>query len=181
MSRTSFPLIADDVSRMARAMTRELQDCPTPPGHVQMLNMLARAAGYRNFQHLRAQWDAHDRLQHAPAPPPQPVDHRRVLRVSRHFDTDALLLRWPKKAGERVLCLWALWSRLPAASTLNEAEINALLTQNHVFGDHALLRRALCDQGLMDRTSDGRVYRRVELSPPAEARSLIRHLHMRRP
>ena len=168
MSRTTLPLLARDVSQMARHMARELESCDAAPSHVQMLNMLARSAGYRNFQHLRAQWDAETRLSQPPPPPPEPVDHRRVLRVGRHFDGDGQLLRWPKKAGERLLCLWALWAAIPAGRTFAEAGINLILC------------RALCDHGLMERTSDGRVYRRVERPPPADARALIRHLRQRR-
>lgn len=175
MSRTILPLIAADVSLMARQMTRELESCDGSPSHVQMLNMLARAAGFRNFQHLKAQWDAQDRLSHPP-PPVEAVDHRRVLRVSRHFNEDGKLLRWPKKSSERLLCLWVMWSSIPAGKTLSEAETNAILGERHHFGDHALLRRWLCDLKMMERTVDGRIYRRIESRPPADARALIRHL-----
>lgn len=179
MSRTLLPLIAADVSQMARQMTRELETCPGTSSHVQMLNMLARSAGYRNFQHLRAQWDAQNRLEQ-PQIAVEPVDHRRVLRVSRHFDDAGKLLRWPKKSSERQLCLWVMWSEIPAGQTMSEAQINDRLAEIHHFGDHALLRRALCDLGMMERTIDGRIYRRVEIRPPADARALIRHLRQRR-
>ena len=179
MSRNVLPLIAADLSQMARQMSRELAGCDGSPSHVQMLNMLARSAGFRNFQHLKAQWDAQERLAQPPLPV-EPVDHRRVLRVSRHFDQDGKLLRWPKKAGERLLCLWMLWSEIPAGQNLSEAEINLCLTENHLFGDHALLRRCLCDLQMMERTPDGRIYRRVESRPPADARALIRHLRQQR-
>lgn len=179
MTRTVLPLIAADVSQMARLMSRELAGCDGNPSHVQMLNMLARSAGFRNFQHLKAQWDAQERLSQPPSPV-EPVDHRRVLRVSRHFDQDGKLLRWPKKDSERQLCLWVLWSDIPAGRNLSEAEINQRLTENHLFGDHALLRRCLCELKMMDRTVDGRVYRRMESRPPADAQALIRHLRHKR-
>ena len=35
-------------------------------------------------------------------------------------------------------------------------ELNRHIRANHLFGDHALLRRELCDQGLLTRTADGR-------------------------
>ena len=62
----------------------------------------------------------------------------------------------------------------------NEAEINGALNAEHLFGDHALLRRELVDLGMMARTADGREYRRLEQAPPAEAVALIRHLGQRR-
>ena len=62
---------------------------------------------------------------------------------------------------------------------LPEEELNRLLRAAHLFGDHALLRRELCDRGLVARTKDGREYRRVERQPSPEARELIRHLSAR--
>jgi hypothetical protein len=73
-----------------------------------------------------------------------------------------------------------LWSRLPPRQAYSEAEINRALNGEHAFGDHALLRRELVDQGLVRRTADGREYRRVEQAPPADAVALIRHLGPRR-
>jgi len=52
-------------------------------------------------------------------------------------------------------------------------------TERHGGGDHAILRRSLCDGGLVSRTRDGRVYRRVERRPPPEAAALICHLKAR--
>ncbi len=38
MSRTVFPFIAQDVSSLARALSRELEGADSKPGHVQLLN-----------------------------------------------------------------------------------------------------------------------------------------------
>ncbi|BBK43796.1 hypothetical protein STVA_38160 [Allostella vacuolata] len=182
MSRTLFPFVAPDVSALARSLHRELEACEHTPGHVQLLNMLTRSAGYRNFQHFRAQQVARDRLEREPDPPAaQPVDHLRVGRVARHFDQAGRLLRWPPKAHQRTLCLWVLWSRLPAGRVLAEAAVNAILQGHHHFGDHALLRRGLVDEGMVTRTADGREYRRLERPPPPDAVALIRHLGRRAP
>ena len=72
MSRTVFPFAAQDVSALAKSLTRELEACDGKPGHVQLLNMLTRAVGYRNFQHFRAQHAAGDRLDAAPGGEPPP-------------------------------------------------------------------------------------------------------------
>jgi hypothetical protein len=179
MSRTVFPFVAKDVSSLARALGRELEGCDSKPGHVQLLNMLTRSAGYKNFQHFRAQFDAQDRLEREP-PAPEPVDHVRVERVARHFDQAGCLIRWPAKESERLLCLWNLWSQIPAGRVLDEKQINAILNAHHRFGDYALLRRELYDNQLVTRTPDGREYRRMERRPPADAVALIRHLGSRR-
>jgi hypothetical protein len=79
-----------------------------------------------------------------------------------------------------MLCLWVLWSRIPARRSMTEREINALLDGQHRFGDCALLRRELADRGLVTRTADGRQYTRIERQPPEEAVEIIRHLQHRR-
>ena len=180
MSRTSLPLHTDDISAFARAMCHQLADCDHPPSHVEMLNMLARSTGLRNFQSLRAQLIARDRLRH-PAPEPAPIDYVQLQRVARYFDSHGRLARWPGKFSHREPCLWVLWSRIPPRQALTEAEINGNLLANHLFRDHALLRRLLCDAQMVSRTADGREYRRVERQPPPEAIALIRHLGERRP
>jgi hypothetical protein len=190
MSRDIIPFYADDMSALARALKRQLAEhfeppardgaARKPPGHVDILNMLARAGGYRNFQHLRAQADARERLdQPAPVAAEPTVDYVRLKRVTRYFDAAGRLSRWPGKYSDRVTCLWVLWSRLEPKRVYSEAEINRALNAEHLFGDHALLRRDMCDFGLMTRTPDGRAYRRVEQAPPADAVALIRHLGQR--
>ncbi|MDC7789244.1 DUF2087 domain-containing protein [Rhodoplanes sp. TEM] len=186
MPREAIPYVADDMSALARALKGEVSHALAasggePPGHVELLNMLARAAGCRNFQHFRAQAEARERLENPalPAASEPPVDFVRVERVARYFDAAGGLTRWPGKHTDRVACLWVMWSRLPARTVLSEPAVNEALKAAHRFGDHVLLRRALVDLGLLARTPDGREYRRVEQPPPAEARALIRHLAAR--
>ncbi|CAO3382631.1 DUF2087 domain-containing protein [Azospirillum argentinense] len=183
MSRTPLPYSAGDISALARSLRAQLADRTEPPGHVEWLNMLAKAVGCRNFQHFRVQTriQTTERVT-AQEPPgaavdaPPPVDPVRVLKVARCFDAAGALLRWPPKRSERDLCLWVLWSRIVAGRTMSEGEVNDVLRGAHRFGDHVLLRRELCDAGLLDRTRDGRVYRRVERRPPPEALAMIRRL-----
>ena len=62
MPRDILPLTIPDVSALAKALGRELTLIDGKPGHVQLLNMLTRAVGYRNFQHFRAAATAETRL-----------------------------------------------------------------------------------------------------------------------
>ncbi|QAZ67769.1 DUF2087 domain-containing protein [Solidesulfovibrio carbinolicus] len=178
MSRESFPFSVDDISALAKALRGGLADAEGTPGHVEMLNILARAAGCRNFQHFRANAKAQTRLDApaAPAVPAQPVDYARLRRLLRHFDAAGRLVRWPSKWSEQQVILWLLWSRLPARQIMTEKAVNACLEACHTFGDAALLRRMLCDGGLLARTPDCREYRRVEARPEATGRELIRRL-----
>ena len=65
---------------------------------------------------------------------------------------------------------------LPARRTLSEPQVNERLQQIHLFGDHAILRRSLCNARLLVRTPDGREYRRIEREPPPPAAALIRRV-----
>ncbi len=175
MSRLTIPFAVSDISALARALGSQLSRAGFEPGHVELLNMLARSAGFRNFQHLRAAHAARNRLEE-PARPSPPTDHLRVAQVARHFDGLGRLVRWPGKVSHQDLCLWVLWSRLTPREIFTERQISEALQQFHLFDDHALLRRALVDSGLVTRTADGRQYHRIERSPPPEALALIRYL-----
>lgn len=177
MSRLSLPFHTEDISALAKSLKGQIAGCDHDPSHVELLNMLARSGGYRNFQHFRAQAAAQEHLANPPPEPvPVPVDFVKVRRMLRYFDPSGRVIRWPSKRGQQELCLWVVWSRIPARQVFSEPEINRVLTANHLFGDYALLRRWLCDYGMMSRTVDGREYRRVEQRPPADAVALIGHL-----
>ncbi|MBB4864354.1 hypothetical protein HNP46_003218 [Pseudomonas nitritireducens] len=172
MSRQRLPYHAPDISALAKALTRQLDEAPERPGHVEMLNLLARAVGFRNYQALRASHEAATRLAREPEPAAA-VDFRRVEQWRRYFDDTGCLQRWPKKHSHREACLWVLWSRLPAREHWDEKSLNQLLQAQERLGDHLLLRRALVDGGWLARTDDGAQYRRIERRPPAELGALL--------
>lgn len=177
MTRTAIEFVAGDISALARSVRAQLLERTSPPGHVELLNILARATGHRNYQHFRARavgTAADDRG--TPAPQVDAVDLKRVQRAARHFDEYGRLLRWPARHSLQQLCLWGLWAGFPPRCSLAEAQVKTLLNRQHAFADDALLRRALCDHGLVFRTADGREYRRIERRPPTEATALLRHL-----
>lgn len=176
MTRTVLAYEAPDISALARSLHAGLAALDGTPGHVELLNMLARGAGFRNFQHLRTDAQARQKLA-APSPtPPRAPDHTRCAKVLRLFDAKSTLQRWPKKRNQQELCLWVLWSRLPARETFPEKRMNEELNRLHGFGDHALLRRELIELGLFRRTPDGREYSRIERAPPPELPALLSRL-----
>lgn len=173
MPRLSVPLHADDISSFAKALARELGERPRPPGHVELLNMLARAAGHRNFQSLRA------RPPVAPAAPaPLPLSDTAV-RALRQFDDHGRLTRWPIKYSVQRLMLWGLWMRFDARRRYTEREVNEVLNAWHLYGDHCTLRRELVNMKLLERTPDGAVYRKRPARPEPEAMALMRALRAR--
>ncbi len=173
MSRTALPFVAEDISSFARALSTQLNTCDHSPSHLELLNMIARSTGFRNFQHFRAQ---HLASTQPAQPAAAPVDAQKINRLARFFDGQGRLVRWPKKFSHREPCLWVVWSKLPPREVLDEKGLNTLLKALHTFEDHTFLRRMLCDYTMVARTPDCREHQRIERQPPPEALALIRHL-----
>jgi len=179
MSRTAVPLSVDDLSPFAKTLRRSLGAHEGVPSHVELLNMLASAAGFANYQHLRADAEAADRLAAAAEPGPR-ADLSQVEKAARYFDADGVLARWPARHGQQTLCLWVFWSRIPRGAVFTELQISAYLKDWHAFGDHALIRRAMIDGRMLERNVDGSAYRRIEQVPPPELAPLLSHLEARK-
>ena len=174
MTRTAYAYEVADISALAKALVRQLADTGEPPGHLAMLNMLARGAGFRNFQHFRASHGAEAEL--AEVEPADTTDYTQVTRALRQFDAQGRLIRWPSRASQIALCLWPLWAHIPADTSMTEREISARLNDWHLFGDAAQLRRFMVGAGMVSRNPDCTDYRRIEQRPPPEALALIRKL-----
>ncbi|GHC56846.1 DUF2087 domain-containing protein [Neogemmobacter tilapiae] len=175
MTRPVLSLTIDDLSPFARRLHQALAQAGSAPSHLALMNMLARAGGWQNFQHFRSGALA----QIEPAGSMMVVDQPRVTQALRHFDGQGLLLRWPAKTNLQHLAVWGLWSQLPKGAVMTEQEISSRLNRLHLFGDAAILRRTMVELGLVKRTADGREYRREERAPAPTERALIRHLHVR--
>ena len=173
MTRTPYSYQIADLSGLARDLCRELAATTRPPGHLALMNMLARGAGFRNLQHFRAATAAGRRLDAPGGPTP---DLTRVEQVLRYFDASGRLARWPARTKAQNLAIRAIWSHLPPRQILTEAEVNRLIDQWQLIGDRALLRRTLVMEGLLWRLPDGSQYRRIEAAPDPEALALIRRL-----
>jgi len=173
MTRILLPLYAADLSAFAKALSAQLGAAPHPPGHQALLNMLARAAGHRNLQSLRAARD----LQ---APPieasnvtvalPMTAAARKAL---TQFDSRGRLARWPHKYSVQRFAIWVLWTHFEMRRVYSEREVNDVLNAWHVYGDHATLRRELVEMKLLARKSDCSEYRKVAARPTDEVRALI--------
>ena len=176
MPKEPLPLRADDLTAFVRTLSKQLGDAS--PAHLSLMNMVARAAGYQNMQHMRSAHAAEQRLGRAVTAPP--ADARVVERALHQFDVSGRLRRWPSKRSVQILALWALWARLPAGRSMSEREVNQHLAMEHLFGDPATLRRTMIACSLLSRRKDGTDYRRIEREPSAEAKALISALGPRR-
>lgn len=188
MPRELTPLHAADLSAFAKSLRTQLAERIDRgdglPGHVEMLNLLARAAGHRNVQSLKAAGAAV-----APAAPPA-APHRwhgprhpdlepAADRVLRQLDAQGRLLRWPSRRQEKVLALWVMWMPFDGKRRYTEREVNEVLNARHAFGDHCLLRRELVEMKLLDRTPGGAEYRKVAARPDAATAALLRAVRER--
>jgi hypothetical protein len=75
------------------------------------------------------------------------------------FVRDGELTRIPRRPAIAARLYAATAAGLPAGVTLSETEVNNLLRP--VWSDVSTLRRALVDHGHLDRSADGRRYRRA--------------------
>jgi hypothetical protein len=213
MSRTLVPYAAPDLSALARMLERALADHQAThgrmPGHVEMMNLLARGAGKRNLQELQSElarnaslagagasanasaipsavgsdfwFDAPELLDPAttPAAPPPPELTERAAKTLKCFDFSGRLTRWPPKLSQQALAMWVLWTRFDARRVYTEADVNQVLKAWHGYGDHATLRRELVNHGLMTRKDDCSEYRKQVQWPDEEAQGLLRALRKR--
>ena len=134
-----------------------------------MQNLIARAAGFRNLQALKAAPPPPAAAENAP-PPPLSTNARRAL---MQFDSAGRLVRWPTKYSLQKLATWTLWTRFETRRIYSEREVNAILKQANGFDDHATLRRELVNHRLLTRKSDCSEYRKLPARPDDETRALI--------
>ena len=205
MTRTVVPYAAPDLSALARLLERALADHQIThgklPGHVEMMNLLARGAGRRNLQEYQADiarntpaaaspapagvpdmwFDAPELLDPATTPaavPPQELSER-AAKALKCFDFSGRLARWPLKLSQQRLAMWVLWTRFDGRRAYTEAEVNGVLRAWHTYGDHATLRRELIDHQLMTRKDDCSEYRKLPQWPDDEVQGLLRSLRKR--
>ncbi|PJI91593.1 uncharacterized protein DUF2087 [Yoonia maricola] len=164
MTREIISITIDDLSMFTKSLRNTLKQHDQLPGHAAMLGLVAKAAGYENYQHLKAAKPT--------AAIPTPMQNKRLARAM-HIWQDGLMTRWPKQTSVQGLCLWVFWAAIPAKQDITESQVNDVLNARHSFNDHAILRRSMVEHRLLQRTVDGSVYRRIEQSPPEDAAYLI--------
>jgi len=175
MPREAIPFVVPDLSAFTRSLGRALaeRDQAKPPGHVELLNLIARAAGHRNVQALRASTPAPPAplvAEERPAPLPLSDNARKALKL---FDSLGRLVRWPSKFSVQRLAMWLLWTRFESRRVYSEKEVNAVLVAVNTFGDHVTLRRELINHRLLARKSDCSEYRKLPARPDEETRAML--------
>lgn len=174
MPRELIPFATDDLSAFARALRHALaaRESAEPPTHVEMLNLLARAAGHRNLQALRsaqrvprAARTAEDRVL-----APLSEHAKKALRL---FDARGRMVQWPSRFAVQRMAMWILWTRFEPRRVYREKDVNEVLKAANAFDDHVTLRRELVNHHLLGRKSDCSEYRRLPARPDSEVRALL--------
>lgn len=178
MTRQRVALPVADASAFARSLRAQLAAQAQLPGHVEMLNLLAQAAGFRNFQALRA---APPAAPAAPAPTATAELSDTARKALGQFDDQGRLTRLPVKLSVQRMAMWALWLHVPARRSLSEREVNEVLKQWNTFGDHVTPRRELINMQLMTRQPDCSDYRKVLVRPSAEVAAFLKAYRARLP
>ena len=175
MPRIPVPYAAADISSLAKTLKAALDERHeagrAPPSHVELLNLLARAAGVRNFQTLKA---APPKAAPAPEVAPAPAELSATARKALiQFDEAGRLVRLPNKFSVQQVVMWVLWTRFAARRDYTEKEVNAILNAQHTFGDPATLRRELVNMKLLGRESDCSRYWKEPRRPDADTRAFL--------
>lgn len=187
MTRLLVPLSTPDVSAFAKTLKAFLDERhvegKAPPSHVELLNLLARAAGMRNFATLKKIVQV--------APPADKVQPKRmtsenneavnlasmtstVRKALLQFDDAGRLVRLPNKLSVQRMTMWALWTQFAANRKYTEKEVNAIVNGFHTFGDQATLRRELVNMKLLGRKSDCSEYWKEPHRPSEEVQDFLR-------
>ena len=190
MTRLLVPLATPDLSAFTKTLKGFLDERheagKAPPSHVELLNLLARAAGLRNFAILKKA-----ALTAAPSVPlkmgkdaaaiAQEGDaislstlSATVRKALLQFDESARLVRLPTKLSVQQMTMWALWTQFVAHRKYTEKEVNAIANAFHTFGDQATLRRELVNMKLLGRKSDCSEYWKESQRPSDEVQSFLR-------
>ena len=177
MPKVPVPYTATDISDVAKALKHALDErhqCGRPPpSHVELLNVLARAAGARNFQTLKAtpaKRPVSVPIAAAPASAELSPTARKAL---MQFDEIGRLVRLPNKFSVQQMAMWVLWAQFAPRRDYTEKEVNQLLNAHHVFGDPATLRRELVNMKLLGRESDCSRYWKEPRRPDGDVRAFM--------
>lgn len=182
MTRMLLPLSIADISSFAKTLKSDLdaradQGQPSP-SHLELLNMLARAAGMRNFQTFRASVEGQPAA--TVAVDGSPVDYGTlsptVRKTLMQFDTAGRLVRLPNKFSVQQMAMWWMWTQFAVRRKYTEKEVNQILNAHHTFGDQATLRRELVNMKLLGRKPDCSEYWKEPVRPSDEVQDFLRAL-----
>ncbi len=196
-SREFISFSVTDVSSLAKSLRAAIAAQADTPSQAQMLNWLAKGAGFQNYQSLRAasMSDAARAVKPATSPsisvtktgadaapfaqstaPPVTPLSAHAAKALTQFDADGKLARWPHKFAVQRIAMWGLWLRFEAKKRYTEKEVGSVLKAWHTYGDHVTLRRELINMKLLERKPDGSEYWKVAQQPSDDVKLFLKGL-----
>ncbi len=172
-------LAIDDLSQFAKALRTSLSTIATAPTHLQLLNLITKAAGRGNYQAFLANATAAPPLTAAKAAVPVAMSAHAAKALAQ-FDDEGRLMRWPNKFAVQRIALWGLWMPFAMHRKYTEREVNAVLNTWHLFGDQATLRRELVEMKFLARTPDCREYWKLVARPDEDVKAFLTALRAKR-
>jgi hypothetical protein len=190
MTRMLLPLSIADISSFAKKLKTFLdvraEQGQASPSHLELLNLLARAAGMRNFQAFRATVEGTAAVPDIPVPHGAPASDGAVVepgtlsptarKALMQFDMAGRLVRLPNKLSVQQMAMWWMWTQFAVRRKYTEKEVNQVLNAHHTFGDQATLRRELVNMKLLGRKSDCSEYWKEPVRPSEEVQDFLRAL-----
>lgn len=195
-SRERVSFTASDISALAKSLRASIAAQTDPPSQAQMLNWLAKGAGYQNYQSLRAsasvarstanavdsEGHVATRVAEVPTAKPRAIEPQpaplsaHAAKALTQFDELGRLHKWPHKFAVQRIAMWGLWMRFDAKKHYTEKEVNSVLKAWHSYGDHVTLRRELVNMQLLARKSDCSEYWKVAQQPSDEVKAFLKAL-----
>jgi len=78
--------------------------------------------------------------------------------LDRYLDHEGRVKIWPSKRTKQQMIAGYMTRGFTPGVRYTEKQVNAIIDELHTFGDYAILRRTLCDEGLLERSPDGSAY-----------------------
>ncbi len=169
MSRTPVSFEIADLSQFAKNLSRQWP--VEKPSHLTLLNLLSKAAGFQNYQHLLSKQTVAEH-------PSEKLD-KKTTRWLRLFNDIGQPVRWPTKHLDQRAILWVVGAQLPEFKKWSEKQINAFIKARIAFADYAIVRRELISMELLGRTADGSNYWSESFQYPDEFKELLGQVHSR--
>lgn len=89
----------------------------------------------------------------------------KTIRIDQFLDDAGRITQFPQKHSVRYALLTYLATKFDVGVDYTERQVNEICGTWHTFGDYFMLRRALVDNGLLDRARNGSRYWRMAANP----------------
>lgn len=164
MPKENISINIPDVSGFAKAIKKEIDQKSGNLSHVEILNIIARTSGHKNFQQLRQNSitpqeniDFNEDIEKA---------QKNLNKLKRYLNENFQVKTLPSKLSQQELIIYYIWEFIDENKVFSEIELNKYLNRFHTFGDSALLRRYMFEYGLLSRSKDCLDYKKLKPEIP---------------